>query len=30
MLNAFGPTLTDFLAGLRRAGVGTRDGGEDA
>lgn len=30
MLNAFGPTLTDFLAGLRRAGVGTRDDGEDA
>jgi hypothetical protein len=22
MLNAFGPTLTDFLKGLRRAGVG--------
>lgn len=22
MLNAFGPTLTDFLRGLRRAGVG--------
>lgn len=30
MLNAFGPTLTDFLAGLRRAGVGTRDDGEDS
>ena len=30
MLNAFGPTLTDFLAGLRRAGVGTREDGEDA
>ena len=30
MLNAFGPTLTDFLAGLRRAGVGTRESGEDS
>ena len=30
MLNAFGPTLTDFLAGLRRAGVGTREDGEDS
>ena len=29
MLNAFGPTLTDFLSGLRRAGVGTREDGED-
>lgn len=29
MLNAFGPTLTDFLAGLRRAGVGIREDGED-
>ena len=27
MLNAFGPTLTDFLAALRRAGVTAR--GED-
>lgn len=26
MLNAFGPTLTDFLRGLRRAGLGTEDG----
>lgn len=25
MLNAFGPTLTDFLRGLRRAGVEARD-----
>lgn len=25
MLNAFGPTLTNFLAGLRRAGVGPRN-----
>jgi hypothetical protein len=30
MLRAFGPTLTDFLAGLRRAGVGTREEGEDS
>lgn len=30
MLNAFGPTLTDFLQGLRRAGVGTHDDGEDS
>lgn len=30
MLNAFGPTLTDFLAGLRRAGVGTIEDGEDS
>lgn len=29
MLNAFGPTLTDFLSGLRRAGIGTRESGED-
>lgn len=29
MLNAFGPTLADFLQGLRRAGVGTRESGED-
>lgn len=29
MLQAFGPTLTDFLQGLRRAGVGgPRDGDE--
>lgn len=25
MLNAFGPTLTDFLAGLRRAGVASKE-----
>jgi hypothetical protein len=30
MLRAFGPTLTDFLQGLRRAGVGTTDDGEDS
>jgi hypothetical protein len=30
MLRAFGPTLTDFLQGLRRAGVGTREDGEDS
>lgn len=31
MLNAFGPTLTDFLRGLRRAGIGAReDESEDA
>lgn len=30
MLKAFGPTLTDFLSGLRRAGVGTRESGEDS
>lgn len=29
MLNAFGPTLTDFLQSLRRAGVGTRKGSDD-
>lgn len=26
MLTAFGPTLTDFLHGLRRAGVGSESG----
>ena len=30
MLRAFGPTLTDFLQGLRRAGVGTREEGVDS
>lgn len=30
MLRAFGPTLTDFLSGLRRAGVGTREEGVDS
>lgn len=31
MLRAFGPTLTDFLQGLRRAGVGpVPEEGEDA
>lgn len=29
MLHAFGPTLTDFLQGLRRAGVGASDGGQE-
>ena len=30
MLRAFGPTLTDFQQGLRRAGVGTREEGFDS
>lgn len=31
MLKAFGPTLTDFLQGLRRAGVGPKPGeGDDS
>ena len=30
MLRAFGPTLTDLLHGLRRAGVGTREEGFDS
>lgn len=29
MLNAFGPTLTEFLQSLRRAGVGAREDGGD-
>ena len=29
MLHAFGPTLTDFLTSLRRAGVGPANGGDD-
>lgn len=28
MLNAFGPTLTDFLEGLRRAGINNGNGGQ--
>lgn len=28
MLNAFGPTLTDFLDSLRRAGVGDSESGD--
>jgi hypothetical protein len=29
MLNAFGPTLTDFLSSLRRAGVGPTNSGDE-
>lgn len=29
MLRAFGPTLTDFLQGLRRAGIGAETRGGD-